>query len=173
MWVDSANCYTVTGYREASYVDLVDTARKMEKDIETMKAYRQTTKRSKSGSFENKGGGSILDDEVRTQGRNVPRQSESVASIQGTPSQGSVRGSSSTRLCFRCGSADHLVRDCSSKIQGQVKCFKCGEYGHTKPQCPKEEMSEAYKAATRDENRTGRVFTLVRQPTASEGTSGI
>ena len=74
---------------------------------------------------------------------------------------------------FKCGSAEHLVRDCVSENPGKIKCYGCGEQGHTRPQCPKKEMSEAYKAATRDENRTGRVFTLVRQPTASEGTSGI
>ena len=124
----------LTDYCEVSYVDLVDTARKMEKDIETMKAYRQKTKRSKSGYFENKGGGSFRYDEVRTQGRKVSKQSELVASRQCTPSQGSVRGPSATRLCYRCGSADHLVKDCTSKVQGQVKCFKWGEYGHTKPQ---------------------------------------
>ena len=90
-----------------------------------------------------------------------------------SPSQVITRISSATRWCYRCGSADHLVRDCVPKNLGKIKCFGCGEYGHTKPQCQKGEMSEAYKAATRDENRTGRVFTLVRQPTASEGTSGI
>ena len=90
-----------------------------------------------------------------------------------TPNQDNVHKSSATRWCYRCGSTDHLVKDCTSEKSGGIKCYGCGEYGHTRPQCQKKEMSEAYKAATRDENRTGRVFTLVRQPTAAEGTSGI
>ena len=163
----------LTGYRETSYVDLVDTARKMEKDMETMKAYRERTKRSRGGSFESKDGGAHRNDEARSQGRKFAKPSESRASKQGAPSQGSVQGSSAARLCYRCGSANHLVKDCSSEFPGKVKCFGCGEYGHTKPQCKKGEMSEAYKAATREENRTGRVFTLVRQPAAPEGMSGI
>ena len=163
----------LTGYRETSYVDLVDTARKMEKDMETMKAYRERTKRSRGGSFENKDNGAFRNEEVRSQSKKFSKPSESRFSKQGAQSQGSIQGSSATRLCFRCSLADHLVKDCVSENSGKIRCFGCGEHGHTKPQCPKKEMSKAYKAATRDENRTGRVFTLVHQPTASEGTSGI
>ena len=90
-----------------------------------------------------------------------------------SPSQVITHISSITRWCYRCGSADHLVKDCVLKNLGKIKCYGCGEHGHIKPQCPKKEMSEAYKAATRDENRTGRVFTLVRQPATPEGASGI
>ena len=111
----------LTGYHEVSYVDLVDTARKMEKDMETMKAYREKAKWSKSGSFENNGGGSFRDDEVRTQVRKVSKPSESRFSKQGAQSQGSVQGSSATRLCFRCGSAEHLVRDCVSENPMKIK----------------------------------------------------
>ena len=147
--------------------------RKMERDMETMKAYREKTKRSRGGSFESKDGGTFRNEEVRSQNRKLSKPSESRFSKQGAQSQGSIQGSSATRLCFRCGSADHLVRDCVSENPGKIRCFGCGEHGHTKPQCPKKEMSEAYKAATREENRTGRVFTLVRQPAAPEGMSGI
>ena len=34
--------------------------------------------------------------------------------------------------CYRCGSSEHMVRDCPNP----VKCFNCGANGHTARECP-------------------------------------
>ena len=62
-----------------SYVDLVETTRKMEKDIEAMKFYRERTKRSRGGPSGNKDSGSFRNEEIRSHARKISKPNESGA----------------------------------------------------------------------------------------------
>jgi hypothetical protein len=50
---------------------------------------------------------------------------------------------SSTHLCFKCPSPDHLIRDCSEKI----RCFYCYNYGHKARFCNKRRLDQNLKWA--------------------------
>ena len=41
---------------------------------------------------------------------------------------------SSNRMCFRCGSGEHMIRDCPSS---ESLCFHCKQAGHVSKDCPK------------------------------------
>ena len=94
-------------------------------------------------------------------------------------------GPSFNNPCYRCGGEDHHQRKCPKPMY----CYECGDPNHIRPTCPwrSQQRRADWKADWTHDQRTrfrkwlrarkqgdsGSAFTLVRQPTPAEGTSGI
>ena len=48
-----------------------------------------------------------------------------------------------SNLCFKCGQAGHLARDCTTGNQFIIKCFLCNRPGHRASECPNQTQAAA------------------------------
>ncbi|XP_058224986.1 uncharacterized protein LOC131334124 [Rhododendron vialii] len=135
----------MTSYKEKDYADLIETTKKIGKDVEKMFSKREQSKKSKFearqasqrgklGGFYRGGGGF-----QHLKGQSEGKQQGSQSYEASKPSFG--RGSSSSGRgtpfqCYWCGSPDHCMRDCLELGKG-FKCFRCGEIGHIATHCTK------------------------------------
>ena len=161
-------------FRERNYADLIDMARQIGKNVQD---YRERRKRGRFDfrSESQQSGGQKPQQQRQSQSYSGSQRGrgprEQGRQSQSSGGQSMSRDSSGVRNCFRCGSVDHLVRDCPMKMQ-TFRCYNCNEMGHIASQCPKPKVNPASSAASVSGGKgkgvatstaPGRVFAMTRQ----------
>ncbi|XP_058208197.1 uncharacterized protein LOC131321211 [Rhododendron vialii] len=165
-------------YKEKDYADLIETTKKIGKDVEEMFSKREQSKKGKfearqasqggkSSAF-HRGGGEFQHLKGQSEGKQQGSQSYEASK----PSFG--RGSSSSGRgtpfqCYRCGSPDHRMRDCPESGKG-FKCFRCGKMGHIATHCTKPQASGASSSGSVPAGRGMNVGRPVRRGGGAGGT---
>ena len=150
--------FRLSTHRPINYIDLVETAKTIEKGLIESRERQDQNKRSRTesfqsrrpesrGPFENsqryqsKGrsmGGNFQNKALTGSQASVPRPQQS---FQRRSTQGVQRTEQSQgieeRRCYVCNENGHIARNCPLNVtRTSVTCFSCGQEGHISPNCP-------------------------------------